>query len=172
MQKRSHLRTKGERGVIPLPPPPSFFQEGITPPTHAPAREENLLPHPARNNPLLSKMMTSPDLIICRDSTRNGIWSCKKAVRIAKGGRGVIPLPPLLLFFRRGSPPHPCAGPAGGIPSPHPVGTRKRSRNSQRADFRSAAQTQRRKTHSRKRDEKNLLCFCQADGVNLDVASL
>ena len=45
----------------------------------------------------------------------------KPAREIAMGGRGVIPLPPLLLFFRRGSPPHPCAGPTGGYPPPPQV---------------------------------------------------
>jgi len=35
------------------------------------------------------------------------------------GGGGGTPYPPYHLFFRRGSPPHPCAGPSGG----HPLST-------------------------------------------------
>src|SRR5208337_1927850 len=44
---------------------------------------------------------------------------CRKRSFPALGGRGVIPLPPLLLFFRRGSPPHPQTGQAG-VPPPPP----------------------------------------------------
>jgi hypothetical protein len=33
-----------------------------------------------------------------------------------KGGRGVIPLPPLFYFFKWGVPTPPCAGQSGGHP--------------------------------------------------------
>jgi hypothetical protein len=42
---------------------------------------------------------------------------CRKGAGCGHGGRGVIPLPPLSLFFKRGSPPHPYAGASGGTPS-------------------------------------------------------
>jgi hypothetical protein len=38
MQEKCRFAGKGGRGVIPLPPPFSFFLEGVTPPTHVSGR--------------------------------------------------------------------------------------------------------------------------------------
>ena len=110
---RRHAEKKGflvhgGRGVIPLPPSFFFFVEGITPPPpQVPAG-------PCHHDSGKPPGSTSH----AGDSTRNTGWGHaeKEPVR-GHGGRGVIPLPPLSLFFRRGSPPTLVSGQVG-VPTP------------------------------------------------------
>jgi hypothetical protein len=96
----------GPGGGYPLPPP-------------APGRANRHIPGKCRKTRFPAG-----------DSTRNdGLGRAGKVPFAAKGGRGVIPLPPLHFFSKRGSPLHPCAGPGGGYPPPKILFLKAISRN-------------------------------------------
>src|SRR5208337_1585944 len=111
----------GGGGGEPPTPLPSFFPEGITPPTHVPGQQRGT-PSPLRARPgdprkSRRNRKTPPFTPEIPREIQDPAMQKSGHLR-TRGGRGVSPLPPCLLFFRRGSPPHPCAGPAGGVPPP------------------------------------------------------
>jgi hypothetical protein len=110
---------RGEGGDPPTPPH-LFFKEGITPPPMC--RPNRGVPPPPQvpAGPCDHNSGKPPDPTShAGDSTRNtGFGHAEKEPVADKGGRGVIPLPPLSLFFRRGSPPTLVSGQVGGTHPP------------------------------------------------------
>jgi hypothetical protein len=113
-------KTVWGEGVGPTPPL-SFFLKGGHPPTRA-SGQVGGTPLPLRSRPgpatTIQENHQIPHLtpVIPRETQDSAMQKMNRFA--AMGGRGVIPLPPLSLFFRRGSPPHPCVRAGGGTHPP------------------------------------------------------